>query len=103
VTRPSRRSERRAIDHYGKQASEILRRHDPLGLIAMGAPEDEYDCVATGVVIELMSEREPALHHWIEGHFDEHFGMSADQQAVAAAAQEFRSLWRSDELAPLRG
>ena len=98
----NRAAERRAVDAFGRAGAEIMRRHDPLFLIELGAPSDEYDCVVTGTMVELIGERDATVEAWLLNHFEDHFGVAADPTRVAAATHALVALWHSDDLAPLR-
>lgn len=102
MTRVARAAGRRAVDVFGRRGNEILRGHDPLGLTADGAPDDEYDCVVTGVMVELMGERDSTLEAWISEHFEVHLGTTPDRHGVRDATRALVSLWRSEDVAALR-
>lgn len=63
---------------------------DPMGAVAAGAPEDEYDFVA-GPVLRMLAEG--ATHHelasYLNSEFNDHFGVRvqhAKEFALAARA-----------------
>ena len=72
------------------ELTELVNAWDPVGLIAMGAPGDEYDCVV-GDVLRALERGESAagLAGLLATHLPEHFGSAVAnpkpfaEQAVA--------------------
>ena len=68
----------------------MVNTWDPVGLIAMGAPLDEYDCVVGHVMRVLERKDSPEqLTTFLAAHIAEHFGLAPSdpgpfaRQAVA--------------------
>lgn len=60
-----------------KMVSDILAKHDPMHLIATGAPVDEYDNEAVLIVQKLQEEgkiNETDAAYWCGEIFNEQFG-----------------------------
>jgi hypothetical protein len=91
TTRP-RRAERQklraAYDELRKQAREILNRLDPVGLIAAGAPGDEYDLEVSTILprlrtIQSAAEARRVVHEEFQYWFEDSAGPESDYDAVA--------------------
>jgi hypothetical protein len=102
MPRVGTKAERLAFEHFNERRRDILRRHDPIGILEDRLPADEYDCVPTGVLVELLSEREASPGAWIAIHIVEHSGAMPDVERVTEAAEHLIALWREDVLAPIR-
>jgi hypothetical protein len=69
---------------YHLAVRAIFNAVGPLGLIAMGAPEDEYD----DIVDELIKWREPVTAEQVSRALTGGFGMSVtDREAALLAAR----------------
>ena len=59
---------------------------DPVGLIAAGAPHDEYDCLLGPLITGLRSHQSPELLATsLRGQLADHFGASPSGSEVAFA------------------
>jgi hypothetical protein len=55
--------------------TEMVNAWDPIGLIEMGAPPDEYDCVVGDVMRALERKDSPQqMALYLEAHITDHFG-----------------------------
>jgi hypothetical protein len=79
------------------EARLILNRHDPEGLIAAGAPPDEYDDVSRRSLIELQHDRGSDLESFLSQTFQ------ATPGQMTALANDLRGLWDSSAAAFVRG
>jgi hypothetical protein len=54
---------------------DLVNAHDPIGLIATGAPKDEYECIV-GPLMRLLEHSAPAheIGSFLETEFRTHFG-----------------------------
>lgn len=52
------RKDREAHERRWKAARQCLNSHDPIGLIALGCPEDEYDPEVPGVLIAIRDAKD---------------------------------------------
>ena len=64
-----------------KTALELVRSHvnewDPIGLVSMGSPLDEYDCISMHLIGMLSrNARDSEIHRWLEAEIPEHFGVA---------------------------
>jgi hypothetical protein len=67
--------------------TEMVNAWDPVGLLEMGAPPDEYDCVVGDVLRALERGDSPErLAGFLVTHIGEHFG-SAPRNPGSFAAQ----------------
>jgi hypothetical protein len=73
-----------------REMTEMVNGWDPIGLIEMGAPLDEYDCVVGDVMRALERKDSPEqLATFLAAHIAEHFGLAPSdprpfaEQAVA--------------------
>lgn len=74
---------------------DLLNAWDPIGVVADGGPQDEYDCLIAPMLDELSSGAGPAgLAAFLRRELDEHFGLSPEHvagiEAVARRAAELR-------------
>ncbi len=74
------------------ELSAILFRHDPIGLAAIGAPKDEYDCEATRILPRLPEVSSPEelrslIHQEFLRFFDDE-GTAGPESAYDAIAQD---------------
>jgi len=57
--------------------TEMVNAWDPIGLIEMGAPLDEYDCVVGDVMRALERKDSPEqLAVFLAAHIADHFGLA---------------------------
>ena len=73
-----------------RQIEELLAVWDPLGLIAMGAPRNEYDCM-TGPLASLLAcnASEDEIVSWLQHEFPAHFGLTGPgAEALRAFAKK---------------
>ena len=60
-----------------KELRKRLNKWDPIGLIAMGCPDDEYDCLVGHVMVMLVKDAQPQdLTEFLLRHIPEHFGVA---------------------------
>ncbi|GAA4830748.1 hypothetical protein GCM10023310_04800 [Paenibacillus vulneris] len=58
------------------QLEPIVNAWDPIGLIADGAPSDEYDCITVQLISLLdQGKNEDEIFEFIIHELDDHFGM----------------------------
>lgn len=74
---------------------DLLNAWDPIGVVADGGPQDEYDCLIAPMLDELESGAGPArLAAFLRHELDDHFGLSPEHVAgievVARSAAELR-------------
>lgn len=63
-----------------KNVQEIINQHDPVGLVAGGAPDDEYDTEIGEIIAILRTETEKnSLADKINSIFKEAFGNEIEQ------------------------
>ncbi len=59
-----------------RRVDELVAEWDPLGLIARGAPRDEYDCMVRPLVSLLArNASEAEIVEWLQQWFPAHFGL----------------------------
>ena len=57
------------------QLKEIINKYDPVGLLAMGAPEDEYDGEVEAILLLVSKEMGwEAFCEAVQSVFDKRFG-----------------------------
>lgn len=58
-----------------REMTDLVNEWDPIGLLAMGCPPDEYDCVV-GDVLRALERGDGAaqLSDFLAAHLAEHFG-----------------------------
>lgn len=84
------RLEKRESRRRWREMTELVNAWDPIGLIEMGAPLDEYDCVVGDVMRALERKDSPEqIATFLTVHIAEHFGVAPSdprpfaRQAVA--------------------
>lgn len=75
---------------------DLLNAWDPIGVVADGGPQDEYDCLIAPMLDELDAGAGPAgLVAFLRHELDEHFGLSPENVAgietVARRAAKLRA------------
>jgi hypothetical protein len=59
-----------------RELQELVNEWDPAGLLAIGAPKDEYDCLVGPILSRLArSATAPELAEWVTSHVADHFGV----------------------------
>lgn len=80
-----------------KELRSIVNACDPVGLIACGCPEDEYDCVLGSILRRLEGCESPeTISAHLITEFKAHFGTSVSQEAIRRLANE-ASTWYRDK------
>ena len=83
---------------------DLVNAWDPVGLIADGAPEDEYDCVVGPTLRRLESrESSQAIADFLDHEFRDHFGCEppSDSRAFAQRALSwYAERWPDSESTP---
>ena len=86
---------------YGQLFSDvtaILARHDPVGLVGIGAPEDEYEPEVGTILPRLREATNPAdVHRIVCEEFDRWFGLDTPKMAKGdflPVAEEIWAAWR---------
>ena len=88
-----------------RELRDIVNASDPIGLLALGAPQDEYECLV-GPMMRLLEQRVPreAIVAFLSGEFREHFGVevpgSVTVQLAAAAVTWHRTQWSEPNALP---
>ena len=81
----------------------IVGHHDPFGLLAAGAPADEYDDVVGPLLRQLEHGASPtAITTWLETELAAHYGLAPSQAAGLAAASIawYAHAWPASEPIP---
>lgn len=74
--------------------TEVVNRHDPIGLIEIGAPEDEYD-PEVGDLVRMVLRNDPIEESDVEGVWIRWFGdtyRTGGGNSLAAMTQDLRDL-----------
>jgi hypothetical protein len=54
----------------------IVNEWDPIGFIAGGTPDDEYDCISVHLILLLKAKKtEQDIYDFVVNELDDHFGM----------------------------
>jgi hypothetical protein len=79
-----------------KELRDLVNSWDPIGLIDVGCPEDEYDCVV-GPLMRRLEEDESTskITKYLETEFRDHFGCEARDvfEFVARAKKWYSERW----------
>jgi hypothetical protein len=84
------------------QQEELVRRMvnawDPVGLLACGAPEDEYDCIVQRVLSDLHNGKAPqVLSEDLTTFIAGHFGSAVPIGGVDSFAVMVTEAWREQQ------
>lgn len=82
----------------------LVNRHDPFGLIAAGAPDDEYDDIVGPLLRHLEAEASAAaIAQWLKHEMGAHYGCrpARAEHLAADATQWFTTEWPGSESVPL--
>lgn len=82
---------KRELRQRSLELRSLVNEWDPIGLIAAGAPLDEYECV-TGPLLRMLEERAgtETIANYLATEFAEHFGVPITD---AAAFSKRASSW----------
>jgi hypothetical protein len=75
-----------------KELRSIINEYDPIGLIDIGAPSDEYDPEVKTIIVQLKNEMtKQEVHELVYQEFQRWFGMGEreDYEELAAAIFEW--------------
>jgi hypothetical protein len=69
------REQRTSVKHQLREMRDLINRWDPVGLLAAGAPADEYECLV-GPILSHLGRGATALEltRWLDSHITAHFG-----------------------------
>ena len=63
-------------EKHTQELRDLLNKWDPVGLIAAGAPKDEYDCLLGKMIRLLVDDSdEETIVESLSREFPEHFGV----------------------------
>lgn len=85
---------KRALKAFLPAARRIVNKLDPLDLIKMGAPKDEYDDLVAEAA-RWLSRGAPDLDQKLAAFVRSHYGVPADRAAMVKLAAEFGRAWQS--------
>ena len=73
----------------------FVNKWDPIGLLSMGAPLDEYDCLVRPLLAALRRDGKPMeLQRWLRTFIPDHFAVSAPPD-IADFVRSLRTAWES--------
>ena len=96
----------RMLVHERRRTRELralVNRYDPFGLMAAGAPEDEYADFVGPLLRRLAEGRSaPSIAHWLQTEVGAHYGsVPAQAEPLAAAAVAWYAAgWPGSEPVP---
>jgi hypothetical protein len=71
----------------------LVNAWDPIGLIACGCPEDEYDCITNRLLSLLYQDAsDPEIQHLLLQFIPEHFGVPLNAD-VLRFNRDLRASW----------
>jgi hypothetical protein len=74
------------------QLNDLLCEWDPIGVMSLGAPRDEYDCLIGPLTTLLESGATTAdIGRFLRKELVDHFGLSPDHYDFVATANRFRT------------
>jgi len=87
-----------------RELRDLVNAWDPVGLIATGAPLDEYDCIV-GPVLRRLEEHQSAsmIAAYLSTEFDDHFGVALrdPKEFAEKAVTWYSQRWPNTESTPL--
>ena len=76
---------------------KLITAWDPVGLMACGCPEDEYDCLETEVLKRLRrGEGRKKLVEFLVCHFPRHFGVRVSKGKTREGVKQIVLWWEND-------
>lgn len=93
-----KRKRRRADREHLRELYRRIVAWDPIGLIATGAPEDEYDCLLGPIATDLRDEVTPAhLAEVLRLRITSHFGVEPENtERFAVEITDWHRIRRSN-------
>ena len=80
-----------------RELRELVNEWDPIGLISMGCPEDEYECLLDLLMRQLEASHKPKLiAQDLFTHISNHFGLSPDKRKTLKFVEK-ASAWFSEK------
>jgi hypothetical protein len=96
MTNPKNKAAKAGYLKLRRMAAEIFTRHDPIGLIAMGAPADEYDPEIGTILPRLREARdEEDVRRMVHAEFVRWFGpdLAGSEASYTVSASELWLAW----------
>ena len=94
---------------YGElyvQVSRLVREADPIGLIAIGTPKDEYD-IEVGTILPRLREATSArdVQRIVHEEFVHWFGteIAGPPEIYATVSEEIWKTWQVSAVGPIKG
>jgi hypothetical protein len=90
------RLEKQELRTRWRELRTLVNEWDPIGLIADGAPPDEYECVVGPLLRMLEEKASPTeITGYLSREFEDHFGLAADntEEFTTRVAQWYRQNW----------
>jgi hypothetical protein len=85
---------KRAVKAFLAHARRVVNKVDPLDLVSMGAPKDEYDDLvaeATRWLVAGAADFDQRLATYVRSHY----GVQPDPAKMARLGKELRAAWQS--------
>jgi len=94
-----------ALKQRYTELRDLVNEWDPIRLIEVGAPQDEYDCLV-GPILRHLEAQDPvhAIAAFLDHEMVEHFGVSGVTGSLAFAAKArawYVERWPDSEPIPL--
>jgi hypothetical protein len=71
-----RKAERHTLSARRDELRRLINAWDPIGLLTLGAPSDEYECLVDGILSRLQRNGSAAeLAAFLDRHLADHFGV----------------------------
>lgn len=71
------KKQRSSAKQIMREMRDLINQWDPIGLLEMGAPDDEYECLVGPVLTRLSKRSSPQdLAVWLKSHITDHFGLA---------------------------
>jgi len=84
---------KRAIKAFMPAARRVVNRIDPLDLVNMGAPKDEYDELVWEAA-RWLAAGVPDVDQRLATYVRSHYGVQPDRAKIAKLATELRAAWQ---------
>ena len=76
---------------------KLLNSWDPIGLIELGSPGDEYQCLVGDVFRELRQGRDQKkIVSFLVRHFPEHFGVRVERKQIREWVRRILTWWETE-------
>lgn len=79
-----------------KELIDLLNQWDPIGIMSLEAPKDEYDCFVNPILSILHKGKgKSELTNFLKKHLEDHMGLDSKDSKPDEFAEKIMSWWKS--------